>query len=295
MTSPTSLERGKASLSRRAVTPGFLLVLLLASPSLEAASLEVLAAAAQRGNYGLRVTVGSLCTSPQDQVVQNQTVTGPTTVEGCRSVASSATTINSGGVTFRAGHRIVLGDGFVVQSAARFVAEVEGTLLPDAFLEDRTLDGEPHYAAGFFVNFGALTLGDNDRFDLFTGLSGSGVEWFSVLLKREPSLNETRLVIEARQDDGTVHSTEGVSELVIPAGWSWFSMDWKAASTGAPDGFFRLFRDGFLQSQLTALSNSSGRIGTVRLGAAGVDPETTGSFELDHFLSRIAGSIAPPP
>lgn len=293
--SDTMTSRFPLFCRRVALVAGHLLALVGASDSLNAASLDVLAAAAHRGTNGLRVTVGSLCASPQDQVVNDQTLNGPATIEACQSVTSSATTISSGEVTFRAGDRIVLGDGFVVQSGASFVAQVDGTLLPDAHLEDRTLGAEPHYAAGFFVNLNSLAVGSSDRFDLFTGESGSGVEWFSMVLKRNASTGENRIVIEARQNSGSVVSTESVNELFLPSGWWWLSIDWKAASPTASNGFLRLYLNNTLHSELSGLSNSNGRIGTVRLGADGVDSGTSGTFDLDHFVSRIAGPIAVPP
>lgn len=281
---------------RRGALVAILLVALVGAPeSLKAASLDVLAAAAQRGTNGLRVTVGSSCASPQDEVVTNQTLNGPATIEACQTVTSSSTTISSGQVTFRAGDRITLGDGFVVQSGASFVAQVDGTLLPDAHLEDRTLGAESHYAAGFFVNLNSLSVGNSDRFDLFAGESGSGVAWFSMVLKRNASLGENRIVMEARQDNGTVVSTEDVSELFLPSDWWWLAIDWKAASSGSSNGFLRLSLNNTLHSELSGLSNSNGRIGTVRLGADGVDAGTSGTFDLDHFVSRLAGPISVPP
>ena len=273
-----------------------LLVVSIAAPSrLSASSLDVLPAAAQRGAEGLRVTVGSSCASPQDQVVESQTLNGPTTIEACQSVTSSSTTIASGEVTFRAGERIALGDGFVVQFGATFVAEIDGVLTPNAYVEDRTLGAEPHYATGFFVNLDSLALGSSDRFDLLAGRSASGVKWLSLVLKRNSTLGENRIVIEARQDNGTIVSTEGVAEVALPSGWSWLSMVWKAASSGSSDGFIRLYRNGLFFTQLASISNTSGSIGTVRLGAHGVDPGTSGSLDLDHFISRIGGPIAVPP
>jgi hypothetical protein len=44
----------------------------------------------------------------------------------------------------------------------------------------------------------------------------------------------------ARQDNGTIVSTEGVAEVALPSGWSWLSMVWKAASSGSSNGFIRL-------------------------------------------------------
>jgi hypothetical protein len=144
---PDSTSRNAPSARCRAAAGGLLfphrpkvrllgaavLLTSLAAPSgLDASSLDVLPAAAQRGAEGLRVTVGSSCASPQDQVVDNQTLSGPTTIEACQSLTSSSTTISSGAVTFRAGERIALGDGFAVQSGATFVAEIDGDLTPNA-------------------------------------------------------------------------------------------------------------------------------------------------------------------
>jgi hypothetical protein len=172
-------------LAKRVPATGFIVILvllsILAPTRLEAGSLDVLPAAAQRGTEGLRVTVGSSCASPQDQTVDNQTLNGPTTIEGCQSVTSSSTTVASGEITFRAGQEITLGDGFSVESGATFVAQVDGTLLPDAYLEDSTVGARPHYAAGFFVDVTSLALGDSDRFDLFTGESSGGVRCGSPL------------------------------------------------------------------------------------------------------------------
>jgi hypothetical protein len=107
---------------------GLFVMSFMSSTALGAASLEVSGAAAHRGSDGLRITVGSSCASPQDQVVENQTLTGPTTIEGWQTVTSSSTTISSGEVTFSAGERIVPGDGFVVQSGVTLRAVACGSL-----------------------------------------------------------------------------------------------------------------------------------------------------------------------
>lgn len=268
---------------------------LMSPTRMEAGSLEVLGTAANRGSNGLRVTVGSSCASPQDQAVDNQTLNGPVTIEACQSVSSSSTTISTGEVVFRAGDRVVLSDGFAVQTGASFVAEIDGVLLPDAYLADNLSGGRPHYAAGFFVNLNSLVLGGTDRFDLFTGRSSNGEKWFSIVLKKHAVSGENRVVMEARQDTGSTVTTESTSEVAVPSGWSWLSIDWKAASATANDGFLRLYLNGLLYAELPGLSNSNGQIQTVRLGADGVDSATSGSFDLDYFVSRIAGPISAPP
>lgn len=80
----------------------------------------------------------------------------------------------------------------------------------------------------------------------------------------------------------------------MPSGWHWLSLDWKISSGPANDGWVRLYLDGTLYAELTGIANSNGQIDTVRMGAMGVDPATSGSFDIDRFVSRIAGPIAPP-
>jgi len=268
---------------------------LIGARGATAGSLQVLSAAAHKGTKGLRVTVGSSCVSPQDRTVDGQTLSGPSTLEGCTSVSSSNTTVTSGQVTFRAGDHIALGDGFVVESGATFVAQIDGTLLPDARVQDDTPGAQTHYSVGFFLNADALTIGASDRFDLFTAYAASGTPWFSMLLKRNAANTENRLVLEARRDDGSIATTEGFSEVRVLSGWLWISVDWRAAAPADTNGYAEVYVDGTFYTHLSSLSNSNGRVDRVRLGALGVDPGTSGSFDLDSFVSRIAGPISPPP
>jgi len=268
---------------------------LLAAHAAAAGNLQVLSAAAHKGTKGLRVTVGSSCAGPQDLTVDGQTLSGPSTLEGCATISSSGTTVTSGQVTFRAGDHIALGDGFVVQSGATFVAQIDGVLLPDARVQDDAPAAQPHYSVGFFLNADALTLGASDRFDLFSAHAANGTPWFTMLLKRNAANTETRLVLEARQNDGSIVTTEGSTEVRVLPGWLWVSVDWRAAAAGDTNGYAEIYLGGTFYTHLTALSNSNGRVDTVRLGALGVDPGTSGSFDVDSFVSRIAGPISPPP
>ena len=286
---------GRRRLSKTPYWVFLLLLLQLGNPrASEAASVEALPAAAKSGTYGLRVTVGSSCTSPHDVTVNGQILAGPDTREGCRTVSSSSTTVTSGTVTFRAGERIALGSGFAVQAGAGFVAEVDSSLIPDAYVEDETPSDQKHYAAGFFLNPANLTMAPGDQLELITGHSASGTEWFSLMLGRHPLISENRLVLEARRDDGTIATTEGSTEIFLPSGWHWIFVEWKPTTIGSY-GYFRLYVDDYFQVGLGPLGNDTGRIDLVKLGAQGVDSGTSGSLDLDDFDSRLAGPIPSPP
>jgi hypothetical protein len=261
-----------------------------------AASLDVVAAAARLGSQGLRVTIGSGCTGSDFVTVNGQLLGGSQTAEGCVGLSSASTTIQAGGdVLFRAGQRIVLGNGFWVESGASFAAEIDSTLLRDAHLEDHTPAAEAHLAAGFFIRPVSLALSDWEQFELVVLESSFGTRWAAVVLKDNPTLGELRLVIEAYTDLGFTFSTEGTQEVVLPAGWSWLSFDWKASSPGGYNGFLRLYLDGSPMAAIDAIENSNGRIESVRVGAQEVMNGTSGTFDFDEFVSQVAGPVAPPP
>jgi len=287
-----ALERG-----RTATVCGMVCSLLLwpLPGTVEGGALQVTGAAAHSGSQGLRVTVGSSCMGPDFATVDGQVLGGPQTFEGCVSLSSASTTIGSGEVLFRAGERIVLGNGFRVTSGAIFVAEIDGMLSSDAYLEDSTPAAEAHLAAGFFIRPDALVMGDWEEFDLVVLESSFGTRWAAVVLKYNPTLGETRVVIEALTDAGFAFSTAGTEEAVLPAGWSWLGFDWKASSPGGYTGFLRLYLDGLPVADIAEIENSNARIEQVRVGAQGVMDGTSGSFDLDAFVSQVAGPVAPPP
>ncbi len=275
---------------------GYLLILMLADPLFtNAGTLDVTSSAAYDGNYGLRVNVGSSCSGPAELGLHDQTISGPAVHEACRTILSSATDIvPPEQVTFRAGERIVLDEGFAVLSGARFEASIESHLVPEAWLEDRSPRAERRYAAGFFVRLDNLVLGDSDHLDLFTGRAADGSSWLWITAMKNVLLDETRLVVRARRNDGSFATTEGVSEVAAPTGWTWISLDWKSAQPDAEDGYLHLYVGSVLFATLTPLSNSNGRIDTVRLGADSVSAGVSGSFDLDAYRSRRAGPVVPP-
>jgi RHS repeat-associated protein len=75
--------------------------------------------------------VGDGCT--EDQNLQFQSFSGTVTLEVCGefSLGPNVTVTSAGDVTVRAGERVVLNDGFQVDSGGRFVAEIDPSIEPD--------------------------------------------------------------------------------------------------------------------------------------------------------------------
>ena len=145
--------------------------------------------------------------------------------------------------------------------------------------------------ARFYVKLDSMSLPASEQFQHFIGLNGSGQPQFRIVFAHNMAMNEDRVYVEARRDNGTFASTEGVNELVIPSGWHAIEVDWTAASSGgANDGSLVvcLDDDGSRMSceQLTSIDNDQGRVQTVQWGAQEVGDTTAGSVDLDDFDSR---------
>ncbi len=72
------------------------------------------------------------CPFANDVVLLNDTLTGVQLFGACATltVGPSLAIETPGDITFRAGQRIVLDDGFSVGPGARFVAEIQQSLVP---------------------------------------------------------------------------------------------------------------------------------------------------------------------
>ena len=81
-----------------------------------------------------QIRVEGIC--GEDLLLEGETLTGTETLEICGEiVAANSLTIATGAdITFRAGDRIVLGNGFSVEEGAVFTAEVDPSISGDSFL-----------------------------------------------------------------------------------------------------------------------------------------------------------------
>jgi hypothetical protein len=84
---------------------------------------------------------------------------------------------------------------------------------------------------------------------------------------------EKRLVLEAREDGGNWESTEGVSEVMLPAGYNKIEINWSA---GSGTGQFQVALNDGSFGGLTGLSNSGAQIAIDAI---------TGTLDIDEFSS----------
>ncbi len=166
-----------------------------------ASDLEVKAGAKRAGSYGLEVTVGKTCTAGDHTVVPDQNVGGTVTFEGCLSLtAADVDVLSSGDVTFQAGDRITLKNGFSVASGGNFTAAVDQGMTGRAYVQDNSPSAEKLYRARFYVDLSSLSPGSGDTFDHFTAFSGGAQEFE---LQLQDSGGNIALVASARDGGGS--------------------------------------------------------------------------------------------
>ena len=166
-----------------------------------AASLDVNAEASFSGSFGLEVSPGSNCLADIDVVLESQILPSGETV-GCSTV-SAQNVLVFGNVLFKAGDQIVLREGFSVQPGASFTAELDRSLTPFAWVEDRRPDDEIRYNASFRVKIDDLNLGLlGSPLGHLVGYSKDGSVQFKVRFRLQflPPPAEKRLVLAALED-----------------------------------------------------------------------------------------------
>ncbi len=250
----------------------------LAAP-LSAGALDVNATAAAEGANGLEVTPGSSCVASTHVTVDEASIVGDRT-------ACSTITVKQGAVgsssTFAAGDVIVFED-FSVSAGGVFTAGTDASLSPFAWVGTDSPSSETSYIARFMINLDPATIVGSDRFSVLEGFDSAGASWFKVLLRRNAAPAENRLLLEAREDNGTLVATSFGAEIMVPAGWHEVEVRFGA---GVGTGTLLVALDAVPFGGLTGLANATGRIDLVRFGAVGGEPAgTTGSYYLDSYES----------
>ncbi|MDH3254721.1 MAG: hypothetical protein OEM62_07010, partial [Acidobacteriota bacterium] len=265
----------------------FLLVAAFPPPS-AGSSLDVTTLASMGGSYGLKVNVAPPGCSPDDLVIESPP--GPVLISGdfeaCNTITARNVQVFAPGATFTAGDSITLENGFSVGLIAPFTARLSDVLGTQfAYVEDISPDGEEGYEARFFLDLLGLPLGATDRLELLNGYSADGQVQFKLIVKRNVSPPENRLVLAARQNDGSLVETPFGEEQLLGTIFSDIWMQWSA---GDGDGYLVTSVNDAVATGLTGLTNSNSRIDSIRFGAVGgtLDPATEGFFYLDEFTSQ---------
>jgi hypothetical protein len=256
------------------------IILGLAAVPLAAADLEVRAAAAAVGAFGLDVTVGSSCSSP-DEV----TVDAPPTIDGdfeaCQVLTAVGVEVGSV-ASFVAGGAIVLGDGFSVPAGASFSAVVDSLMpAPFADVSSESPIAERTFNARFHLRLDGLSLADGEQIDHLRAYAADGSDIFRVILRRQAGQN--LLLLGARQDGGGEILTPSGHEVPLPSGWNLVELEWSA---GAGDGRLLVSVNQEALVGLSDLGNGLAEIERFRWGAVdGAIGGSTGRLEVDGFTA----------
>ena len=192
--------------SRRAAALSLCAALQLLSQSATAnPRLNVTNSAAFAGLFGLEVTVVPCSVAPDVVMPGPSTVSG--VFEACRTVRAQDVEIVAPGATFRAGGTVVLENGFRVAEGAVFEASIDPLLSSYAWVEDQTPFAEKVYKASYYFNLDGLPLVEGENLDSFVGLSSEGTPQFRVFFQRNDLLDEDRLLIATRLDNGAEVTT----------------------------------------------------------------------------------------
>ncbi len=257
-----------------------LATLCLAPSPLVAAGLEVRAAAAALGSFGLDVTVGSTCSSP-DEV----TVDAPPTINGdfeaCQVLSAIGVEVGSA-ATFVAGRSIVLGAGFSVGAGASFAAVIDA-LMPGTFAHVSSASplAERTFNARFHLRLDSLALADGEQIDHLRAVAGDGGDLFRLIVRRQAG--QDQLVLGARQDGGGEILTPAGQEVALPAGWNLIEVAWRAGA-GAGQLLVSVNQGAF--AGLVDLDNGLAEIESFRWGAVdGSFGGSPGRLEVDGFTA----------
>jgi hypothetical protein len=258
------------------------------STGARASDLQVVAGAKKAGSFGLEVTVGSTCSSDADLVVPDQTVGSTTTFEGCLTVTAANVDVTSAGdLTLQAGEKVTLQNGFSVAASGNLTVAIDQSMTGRAYVQDDSPAAEKLYRARFYVDVSSLSPGSGDSFDHFTAYANSGATQFEIQLEENGS--NIDLVVSAR-DGGTFSTATASSSL--PGTYLAVEFEWMASAAGQSNGHLDVWLDGSPVTGLANLDNETGQIDYVRWGAVdGVDSTTTGTMNLDEFVSQRSSSM----
>lgn len=238
----------------------------------------VQAASAALGTRGARVRVGSTC-SGSDVLVLGP---APPTVQGeheaCRELEAAEVEVVDPGASFRAGERILLGEGFSTSADLSF--ELDPLLTPFSRIHRDLPSERTDLTLELWVRLDDLVLGAGDRLEHLVGYSAAAVAAFRLVLESDGG-SGVRALLEARLDGGGEAVTPGGSEVAIPSGWHRLRLEWAA---GAGDGRLLLSLDGVPSAALNGLTNPAEGVSSVDWGAAGGDlGGPSGFLEIDGF------------
>jgi hypothetical protein len=258
---------------------GLAAVWVMTALPLSAADLNVLEGSAAVGVFGLDVTVGSTCSSPDEVTLEAPPATIDGDFEACRLLTAVGVEVGTA-ARFVAGDSVVLGEGFSVADGATLSVTID-SLMPSRFALVTTESpiAEQTFNARFHLRLDSLSLAEGEEVDHFHALAADGTDLFRLLLRRQSGQN--LLVLGARQDGGGEILTPAGQEVGLPAGWNLVELNWRA---GAGDGQLMVSVNQAAFVGLADLTNGLAAVERFRWGAVdGSFSGTPGHLEVDGF------------
>jgi hypothetical protein len=179
--------------------------------------LEVNAAAARTGSFGLEVTIGGACPFTNDLLIEPPPATISGDSSACETIEASGVEVVAPGATFRAGTQVALGNDFSVGSDVSFEAVLDESFTTGfAYVQDDSPAAEKRFHVRFDLNLDAATLEEPDLLHHLGGYSSAGMLQFRLSLQRNASLSENRLLVAARTNSGSFVETPPGEEILLP-------------------------------------------------------------------------------
>ncbi len=269
---PVATDAGSAARARGPAL-GLLLYAIVApcASTVLAADIEVTAAAARTGSYGLAVTLGSACSHDPDPVFEEYVVVGEERFEGCSSltVGNGFVISGTGRAILASGGTVAVGNGFAVEAEGELVAGNEISYSTFAWVERGLGTPRKRYVAEFHTNFDALVL--DGELEHLVAYSGDGSAQLKVVLRPGPAV-----VVAVRQDDGSYVETRAVPTA---AGWNAISVTWEATASSTVSVNVNTVP----RTSVTDVANPTARVDHVRWGAVAGGPASLGVIFQDDF------------
>jgi hypothetical protein len=158
-----------------------------------------------------------------------------------------------------------------------------------AYVQDNSPNAEANYWASFRIRVNSTNMTDLQSQQILRAFQtdGGGGTAFRVNLLKRPvgEVNQYAIHVFPFLDGGGVFAPRLAVAIQHDAtDGQIFAIEFRAG-TGSADGVMRVYRDGSLRKTQTGINNDDLRVGMIRFGAPAAPAATTGSLDLDDFVS----------
>lgn len=258
----------------RGVVVVALAMAIVAWPAVARGSVEVSAAAAENGVYGLRAEVKPGCTGAQSVVIVDP-VASDTTAQACKEVVVAAEVLGGAKLDAVGGERVSFGSGFRVDSGGELVAGVTGLWDP-GYVIDETPAALSAAKVGWSVRFDGIDQpAGSDLVVLRVESQGGARGW----VRYSAGALGGVLDVEVKDESGGIQATP---QMWVGPGWHRLEVEWSAGSAIGATGSVKLLVDGAVVGDLSNLALATATVDRVSIGV--VEASAPGGFvDVDDY------------